>query len=56
MYETLLTQAEISFKAGMKEVVEWINAHAKDDRIELITKFIPISELDWQAFLKENGL
>lgn len=40
-------------QAGRKEVVEWVNASVKDSRIELITKFLPISEKEWQAQLKE---
>ena len=36
-------QAEISYKAGMKKVVEWINTHWWD------RAFYP----EWQAFLKE---
>ena len=40
-------QAEISFKAGMKEVVDWIENN-NDFDIELYAK--------WQAFRKERGL
>lgn len=43
-------------KAGRKEVGEWINAHGKDSRIKLITDFIPISVIDWQAKLEEWGV
>ena len=46
-------QARISFKAGIEEVVNWVEVHTNGDRIELITKFISISEIDWKAKLKE---
>ena len=42
--------------AGIKEVVGWIEAHTNGDRLELITKFLAISELDWRAKLKEWGI
>jgi len=40
----LKAQAEISYKAGMKEVVEWINTHWWDRA----------NYPEWQAFLKED--
>jgi len=43
-----LAQAEISFKAGMQEVVEWIYVR--------IPNPFPYVELEWQAKLKEWGL
>ena len=53
----LEAQAEISFplgkQEGRKEVANWINAHVRDERIKLITNFLPISEIDWRAKLKE---
>lgn len=42
------TQAEISFKAGIREVVEWIERISKAGQP---SKFIPSSE--WQAKLRE---
>ena len=39
--------------AGIKEVVEWIEAHTNGDRLVLLTKFLPISELDWRVKLTE---
>lgn len=43
--EIAIAQAEISFKAGIKEVVEWIKSKA----IEIIG----IPQEEWQAKLKE---
>ncbi|KKM69338.1 hypothetical protein LCGC14_1451840 [marine sediment metagenome] len=42
-------QAEISFTAGQREVVEWV-----DDNIWFVAKTEPQSM--WQAFKKERGL
>ena len=44
---------EASRKAGRREVVEWIEAHTCGERLKIITKFLAISELDWQSKLKE---
>lgn len=67
-------QAEITgtimFKAGMREVMEWINSHQLGLRIgqDLQTvagnecpindniSYILLPYLEWQAFLKKNGL
>ena len=52
-------QAEISFKAGMKEVVNWIKSNSKDALIRdsapqmFMTGF---AKWEWLVFLKENGL
>ena len=40
-------QAEVSFKAGEKQVVEWVNSH-----IDMSASDI----LDWQTKLKEWGI
>ena len=48
-------QAEISYKAGMKEVVEWVKAN-KSCRSDFMTPgefYFRIDENEWQAFLKE---
>ncbi len=47
----LEAQAEISFKAGIKEVVEWIEA--KNHPINI--SHIHIVKTEWQAKLKEWG-
>ncbi|KKM04220.1 hypothetical protein LCGC14_1766460 [marine sediment metagenome] len=41
----LEAQAEISFKAGMREVVEWVNKHIAFGNI-------PASYKEWQDFKK----
>ncbi len=41
---------------GIKEVVEWVEHHTNGDRMEVITKFLCISEIEWQAKLKEWGI
>lgn len=50
LYKLRLAQAEISLKAGRKEVVDWINSrHAlSNERTEL--------GQEWQAKLKEWGI
>ena len=48
----LETQAEISFKAGIKEVVEWITEHNSSAHNAIV--FIPTNE--WQSGLKEWGI
>ena len=56
---TAQRQAEISFKAGMKEVVNWIKSNSKDALIRdsapqmFMTGF---AKWEWLVFLKENGL
>jgi len=53
-------QAEISFKAGIKEVTDWIDANEPYWRSVSTTKrdyYIPLSLADtWQAKLKEWGI
>lgn len=52
MQKELQKQAEISFKAGIKEVVEWMKGHANyDDEYNKNGKVFILS--DWQAKLKE---
>ena len=48
-------QAEISFKAGIKEVVEWVRIHSYkiDTRIYTVPSGRAISDIDWQAKLRE---
>jgi len=48
------TQAEISFKAGIKEVVEWVEEH--DIHGGLNSSYILTIRSMWQAKLKEWGL
>jgi len=45
-------QAEVSFKAGMREVVEWVKGKDHPANISQIH----ITKQDWQAFLKEKGI
>jgi hypothetical protein len=42
--------------AGRKEVVNWVYAHANGSRIQKITTFIPISEIDFEVAQKEWGI
>ena len=50
-------QAEISFKAGMKKVVEYLNIDFSHmGLIEGVPAWIPIDWQGWQAFLKEWGI
>lgn len=48
-------QAELSFRAGIKEVVEYIHQHLIDPRVtgDLKTTITP---WEWQAKLKEWGI
>ena len=41
------------YKAGIKVVVDWINSHTKGNKMKLITNYLPVSEIDWEAKLKE---
>ena len=50
--ECCVRQAEISFKAGMREVVEWVKGKDHPANISQIH----ITKQDWQAFLKEKGI
>ena len=51
-------QAEISFKAGIREVVEWLpwekTAYQTEEGSPIIQ--IQISEAEWEAQLKEWGV
>lgn len=54
-------QAEISFKAGIREVVEWILAHSQLERcgpdvMAYFIDYLAIDYPDWQAKLKEWGI
>ena len=55
-------QAEITFKAGMQEVVEWIKGHILRCETERGIAYIQdiilfrFTKEEWQAFLKERGL
>jgi hypothetical protein len=54
----LIRQAEISFKAGIEEVMEWIRTN-KSCRSDFMTPgefYFRINEVDWQAFQKSKGL
>lgn len=54
------TQAEISFKAGIETVVDWLREHMTFMRWEYLdSKGIwdcPIDDKEWQAKLKEWGV
>lgn len=55
------TQAEISFKAGIKEVVEFIRAHSQLERCDpdvmaYFIDYLAIDYPDWQNQLSEWGL
>ena len=50
--EIAKAQAEISYKAGMKEVVEWVEANHGNLGTEE-QPVLTINNLKWQAFLKE---
>jgi len=49
--EVNLAQAEISFKAGRREVVGWVKGHTDKEDF-----YIVIAGDDWQAKLKEWGM
>ena len=50
-------QAEISFKTGMKEVVDWINANSQAIPIFWADNVKKVIEMPaWQAKLKEWGI
>jgi len=53
LYDVAREQAEISFKAGIKEIVEWMRREsiAPEDG-----NYRPISPLKWQSKLKEWGI
>jgi len=48
-------QAEISFKAGIKEVVEWVNSNAQQDAEECHGS-LTLDPNEWQWQLKEWGI
>ena len=59
VHKLLATQAEISFKAGIREVVELINSHPflHEGDLSSTDRMKPVSECSWwQAKLKEWGL
>ena len=49
-------QAEISFKAGIKEVVEWIEKRSSLSPGRCSVAMTYESRLEWQAKLKEWGI
>jgi len=51
-------QAEISFKAGMKEVVEWFrrNSVIRRPLNSNTPLFRQVGEDNWQAFLESKGI
>jgi hypothetical protein len=51
--EILTEQAEISFKAGIREVVEWVNGHLVDGAIFADPSLWYLNKNHWQAQLKE---
>ena len=56
------SQAEISFKEGMKEVVEWIEKNGNyaetshDSTMSSGEDIFGVAPMDWQAKLKEWGI
>ena len=58
VFTPALEQAEISFKAGIREVVEWLpwekTAYQTGEGSPIIQ--IQISEAEWEAQLKEWGV
>ena len=52
--DAFLAQAEISFKAGIREVVEWIQKFEKQNPAHY--SHIQVEKYEWQAKLKEWGL
>ena len=57
----LTKQAEISFKAGIKLVVEWIQEHSASeasytDDLHMTRSWLELPHSLWQAKLKEWGL
>ena len=62
-YKVMLEQqAEISFKAGIKEVVEWIDTHQSCDITQVtfdrksVEPCVLIKNSGWQAKLKDWGI
>ena len=49
-------QAEISFKAGCREVVEWLVSHNRSKIMDFIGEPLYIFDDEWQAKLKEWGI
>ena len=49
-------QAKISFKAGMKAVVEWVEANSEYYCCSLCDYDRHIYDKKWQAFLKRLGI
>ena len=57
MKRILKAQAEISFKAGIQEVVEWIKQYSLIDPTDPTQyKSFRMNHSDWQAKLKEWGI
>ena len=54
-FSLIKAQAEISFKAGIKEVVEWVEMQPEEDCVECGYLRL-IDRRDWQAFLKKKGI
>ncbi len=59
--EERVKQASISFKAGVKEVVEWINEHSNakatyTDDLHMTRRWLEMPIGLWQAKLKEWGI
>jgi len=51
----LKAQAEISFRAGIEEVVEWVEGHDKSNCMDCFCAY-DFCEEEWQAQLKEWGI
>ena len=52
--ESLQNQAEVSFKAGIKEVVEWMMRYRSETTREFVG--FTIGNISWQAKMKEWGI
>ena len=54
LYDVAREQAEISFKAGIKEVIEWIKTNNRNNPQPF--RGVNISREQWQSKLKEWGI
>ena len=55
-YKFCLAQAEISFKAGIKEVVDWIEENNSSSPLVSWITIFRFQEDEWLAKLKEWGI
>ena len=52
----LLEQAEISFKAGIKDCLQWLSEQPKESATDAFGMYILVEIDNWQAKLKEWGI